>query len=223
MSGRPALGAVVLAAHGSRDPAAGKALAALARQVRERLAGRQVRLAYVDVGHPTLAEALPAATAPVSVVPLLLSAGYHLGVDVGPLAAAAGARVTAALGPDPLLDRALLDGLAAAGAPADTPVLLVATGSGEPAGRDGCARQAASLTSAGGRQVVAAYLTCAPYAADELARLRAGGRRVAVAPYLLAPGRFAAEVAELGGDWTAPVLAGHEAVVETVLRRLGCG
>ena len=91
--------AVVLVAHGSRDPRAAAATEALARALRRAHPEWLVRAAYLDHAGPrpldVLAD-LPARRAVL--VPLLLTAAYHGRVDIpAVLAAAAGFPVTVTL------------------------------------------------------------------------------------------------------------------------------
>jgi len=121
---RPALLAV---AHGSRNPAAQQAVGALVERVRRLAPALDVRMAFVQHAEPSLATELAAAGSDVVVVPLLLSTGYHLAVDISGAAAAAGARLAAPLGPHRGLAAALADHLSAAGVPDGAPVVLAAT------------------------------------------------------------------------------------------------
>ena len=118
----PRAPALVLCAHGTRDPLGRETVRAVLGAVAERLPGVEVLEAYVDVHGPEVAEvvaALPRAeggTVAGVVVPLLLAAGYHVHVDIA--AAVAGrpdVRATGALGPDDLLVDVLVERLAAAG------------------------------------------------------------------------------------------------------------
>ena len=188
-------------AHGSRDPRAQQAVEALLDAVRARQPGLSVRAAYLDHARPSVAEAL-AETPDAVVVPLLLSRGYHLGVDLG--------SVAPSLGPDPLLTTALQDRLAQAGAPPDVPVVLAAAGTSDLAGRADVEAQAGLLAAARRTEVTVAYLTDAP------PRLSV---RTAVAAYLLWPGHFADRLAEWGARWVSAPLADHPAVAELVLAR----
>src|SRR6266700_6684764 len=102
---RPVLLAV---AHGSRDPAAQACTAALASHVRRMATGAKVRTAFVQHANPSLGSALAGVAAEadaglVTIVPLLLSSGYHLSTDIAGTAAAAGVAVAGPLGPDPRL------------------------------------------------------------------------------------------------------------------------
>ncbi|MGH8688764.1 MAG: sirohydrochlorin chelatase [Burkholderiales bacterium] len=85
--------ALVLFAHGSRDPQWSRPFEAL----REALAGRfDVELAYLELMAPGLEEAVARLAARgakrVRVVPVFLGQGAHLARDLPALAAAAGAR-----------------------------------------------------------------------------------------------------------------------------------
>src|SRR5439155_17113235 len=63
------------------------------------------------------------------VVPLLLSGGYHVHVDIGRATSGEHAVSAGALGPDPRLARVLLDRLGEAGAGAGDAVVIAAAGS----------------------------------------------------------------------------------------------
>src|SRR5262249_25789678 len=158
----------------------------LAEAVRERRRNLHVELCYLDVLGPTLRETLTAIGGSVVVVPALLSAGYHVKVDIPRIAAdfpAAG--VARHLGPHPLLPAPVVARLTEAGGSrpfADSAVLLAA-GSSDEGARDDLTAAAADLGRALGCPVDAVTLT------DEAsAALRPG---VEVATYLLAEGFFA--------------------------------
>ena len=114
---------LVAVAHGSRDPAAQRSIDDLLDVVRARRPELDVRAAYVQNAAPDLPSALAAAGSSAArgavVVPLLLSRGYHVAVDIARAAAAADAVVAPPLGPDGLLTRVLADRLAEAGVPVD--------------------------------------------------------------------------------------------------------
>src|SRR5207244_1510211 len=75
-------------------------------------------------------------TGPVVVVPVLLSAGYHV-VDDIPSTASDRARVARHLGPDPVLTRVLVERLTdAGGTSADTVALVASPSSRASAARD---------------------------------------------------------------------------------------
>ena len=98
--------ALVLCSHGTADPAGRTAVSALVAAVRARVGGEVVET-WVDVQRPQVGEvvgrALSQGFSPVTVVPLLLSSGFHVHVDVAAATRAPGVRAAPALGPDPRL------------------------------------------------------------------------------------------------------------------------
>jgi sirohydrochlorin ferrochelatase len=117
--------AVVLVDHGSREAEANAVLEAVAECVRERLPGRLVRVAHLELAPPALAEAIDACVREgareVVVQPFFLAPGRHGGGDIPRLAREAAARhpgvtvrVTAPLGAHPGVVEAVLGRLAEA-------------------------------------------------------------------------------------------------------------
>jgi sirohydrochlorin ferrochelatase len=213
-------------AHGSRNPAAKECVLSLTGRVARLAGGAEVRASFVQHEEPSLATALAGAAAQagadrVVVVPLLLSAGYHLGHDIAGAARAAGLPVARPAGPDPLLVRALADRLAEAEVPEGVPVVLAAAGSRDPRALAGARRQAAMLGAHRGAPVVAAFASAARPAVDEAVMVLAGlaGRPVAVAAYLLAPGLFHDRLWLSRGAWVSAPLGDHPAVAEVILGR----
>ena len=208
-------------AHGSRHPAAQQTIAALARQVRRLAPVLDVRIAFVQHAEPALPGELAAAGPNTIVVPLLLSAGYHLTTDIAGAAAAAGAQVTGPLGPDTLLVTALAGRLAEAGVPDRTPVVLAAAGSADPAAAEDAQRQASLLAERLDVPVTAAFASAArPRVADAVDSLRARtGRPVAVASYLLAPGHFHDQLQCAAARWVTAPLGAHPAMAGLVIDR----
>ncbi|MFF0739619.1 sirohydrochlorin chelatase [Streptomyces sp. NPDC004111] len=194
-------------AHGTRDPAGTATTEALVDLVREFRPGLTVRLAYVDVARPSLAEVLAGLCGEVVLVPLLLGTGFHIKVDIPAALADAPqvrARVAGALGPDPLLAHALADRLAQCRAPASGPVVLASAGSSDPRSQEDTATMAALLGAHLGRPTVPSYLCGgSPTPAEAVAALRAEGHReVTVSTYLMTPGHFARRAATAAS--TAP-------------------
>ena len=216
---RPVLLAV---AHGSRDPAAQQTVLSLAGRAGELAPGIEVLTAFVQNARPSLAEALTAAgRRQVIVVPLLLSAGYHLSTDIGEAAGRAGVPVSTPLGPDPGLVPALAGRLRAAGVPAGTPVVLAAAGSTDLRAAGDARNQAALLASHLQAPVLAAFASAArPTVGEAVADLAARtGGPVAVASYLLAPGVFAGRLRASGAAWVSAPLGDHPAVAGLILER----
>jgi sirohydrochlorin ferrochelatase len=224
-------GPILLAvAHGSRHPGATATIRALAGQV-ERLAPvLDIQVAFVQHAEPSLARALDAAGPDLVIVPLLLSAGYHLSTDIARAVTAIdtaitatgpGPRVAGPLGPDPLLVTALTRRLGEAGVPPGTPVVLAAAGSSDPQAAADVQDQANLLAAELGVAVVTAFGAAGrPAVSEAVASLRARtGSRVAVASYLLAPGYFQERLRESGADWVTAPLGAHPAIAALVIDR----
>lgn len=197
--------------HGTRSTAGQQAIAALVGAVARAHPEVEVRQAFVDVETPDVPTALAGlGDARVRLVPLLLSTGFHLRVDLTGAAAEHGAALAPTLGPDGVLVDLLAERVVAQAGelgPADV-VLLGAAGSSDPAAIAGCESMAAQLAERLGTPVTAAYLSAAEprvTAAVERARTR-GARRVVVAGYLLAPGYFSGQLAGCGADVVTPPL-----------------
>ncbi|MGW6915701.1 sirohydrochlorin chelatase [Kitasatospora sp. NPDC054939] len=217
---RPAL---VLVAHGSHDPAALATVRSLHARVAAARPELDVRLAHLGLNDPLLPDVLAGLGGPAVLVPLLLSRGYHVRVDL-PRALAAAPRVdgtiTRPLGPDPLLTELLARRLAEAGSGADA-VVLAAAGSRDPLAAADTGAQAALLAARLGRPVLPGYVAAGgPTVAEAVARLTADGhRRVAVAGYFTAPGDFARLAAAAGGEYTGAPLGDHPLLARLVLAR----
>jgi sirohydrochlorin ferrochelatase len=204
---------LVLVAHGTRVPAGQGQIRDLARRVALRRSCVDVRLAYVDVQAPHVRDVAARLTGPAVVIPLLLTAGYHVRVDIAEAVAGVDAVVTPPLGAAGRLLGPLADRLDAAG-PADA-VVLAAAGSSDPRSRADVAAVADALPVSA---VVAYTATTAPRVPDVVRSLRAAGAdRVVVLAYLLADGRFYRSLARAGADVVTPPLATHPAVVDVVL------
>ena len=177
---------LVMAAHGTRSAAGLATTHALADLVRSLRPGLEVVVSFVDVAQPTFADVAAAVAGPMVVVPALLSAGYHVHVDIPRvLRGRPEVVVTPALGPDRVLSEILASRLAArSGSPAHG-VALVATGSSDPAARTDVVAAAQDLASVLGRSVEAIFMTGPDASLD-----RALGPDVEVASYLLADGAF---------------------------------
>ncbi|MFF4797011.1 sirohydrochlorin chelatase [Streptomyces sp. NPDC001351] len=229
---RPGPPALVVVAHGSRDPRALSTVRTLLDRVREQRPGIPVHLGHIELNDPLLPDTLATlGTREAVLVPLLLSRGYHIKRDIPEMAAASQvrARVAGALGPHPLLVETLHDRLVEAGwctSMADTTrrrsaVVLAAAGSRDPESKIDTNRTAQLLSERLGVPVVPAYATtAAPTVPDAIRALAANGRhRVAVASYFTAPGRFATESAE-AAPWIASAPLGtHPAMAKLVLHR----
>ncbi|RBY86669.1 sirohydrochlorin chelatase [Blastococcus sp. TBT05-19] len=207
---------LVACAHGTRNPTGRRLIAELALAARALRPGLVTTAAFVDVQPPTVVDVvaeLSGTGKPAVVVPLLLSGGYHVHVDIAQAVAAAPGTVAARpLGPDPRLAAVLRDRLVQAGADPDDPqtaVVLAAAGSSDPRSVRDVEDTAALLQQGWTGPVTTGYGSAAkPPVPDAVAAARAAGAdRVVVASYLLAPGHFHDKLAGAGADViTAPLL-----------------
>ncbi|MCW2602120.1 MAG: sirohydrochlorin chelatase [Pseudonocardiales bacterium] len=184
--------------------------------------------AWVEAREPQVSEALASVSGPAVVVPLLLSVGYHLRVDIPEAIGARPATVlTGALGPDPRAVAAMADRLRAARAghePAEH-TILVAAGSSDPDALDDLAAAVALLEAELGRPVLGAVMTAAePLLADVLGRTPGS---IEIANYLLADGYFAQKMVrqatEHGVRIIGAPLGPHPELVALALGRYGEG
>lgn len=226
MAFTPALLAI---SHGTGSLEGQAAVAALVAAVEQRLPDIAVRLGHVDVQQPDVAASLaglPPAQ-PVVIVPLLLSAGYHVHVDlVEQSAGRDGVAISPALGPDERLVDALIARLApVAPEPPDSIVLAVA-GSSDDRANDDCRETARMLGARLDREVRVGFLAAADPRLDVAVAEAAAEThgRVFVADYLLAPGYFHSLAVRMAGDAgvAAPLLGDDEppaSVVDLVVQR----
>jgi sirohydrochlorin ferrochelatase len=213
---------LVAASHGTSHPDGQRAVAALVRAVASSSPSSVVRESFVDVQQPDVPTTLNALEPgrDVVVVPLLLSAGYHVRVDLARDAAeTTDRRVTVAepLGPDPRLAALLAQRLREAGLRPDDVVVLGAAGSTDARAVDDCLVAAAELGELLGENVSVGFISAAaPRLADAVEDARRGGdrgRRVVIANYLLAPGYFDGLARAAGADLVAsPLLVAGEDV-----------
>ncbi|MGW1538693.1 sirohydrochlorin chelatase [Streptomyces sp. NPDC002309] len=228
-SGSPAL---VLVAHGSRDPRTLATVHALLDRIRELRPGLRLLLGHIELNEPLLPAALAALGDDAAIlVPLLLSRGHHIKRDIPEAAAAARARtrVAAPLGPHRLLVETLRARLAEAGRRApvtesdrrSAAVILAAAGSRDPDAATDTGRTAALLAARLGVPVLPAYASAAsPTVAEAIHALRSEGRRnIALASYFTAPGRFAQECADAAPGITAAPLGAHPLMARLILTR----
>jgi sirohydrochlorin ferrochelatase len=217
---------LVATAHGTRSATGLATVAGLVAEVRRVRPELDVRLAFVDVAEPFLTDAVAAVDGPLVVVPVLLSRGYHVRVDIPQaLADRSDATATAALGPDRAVSRALADRLVEARAPgvaAGEQVVLVATGSSDPDAAEDLAVAAADLAALLSTPVHPAVMSGPGVPFTEAISDHDPGA-VDVVPYLLAEGvfydRLRAEASALGVATVGHPIGAHPALVELILAR----
>jgi sirohydrochlorin ferrochelatase len=204
-------------AHGTRDRAGVAEVERLGELVRRARADVAVRLCWLELASPLLADLVAGTAGPVVVVPLLLSTGYHVKTDITEVVGGRpAAAVAAQLGPDPRITGVVLQRLREAGAVPAAGVVLFASGSSDPEAAENLAVVADQLAQQGECRVYPRFLT------DE--RWRDGlPPGVGVGNYLLAPGyfndRLRAFGSELGLDRVAEPIGAHPAVAEVVWDR----
>ncbi|MEU0249216.1 sirohydrochlorin chelatase [Streptomyces sp. NPDC006235] len=225
---RPAPPALVVVAHGSRDPRALSTVRALLDRVRALRPDVPVHLGHIELNAPLLPDTLAALGDTEAVlVPLLLSRGYHVKQDIPEMAAASRARthLAAPLGPHPLLVDALQSRLEEAGwggtPRSSSAVVLAAAGSRDPDAKTDTGRTAHLLATRLGVPVLPAYASAATPTVESAVRtlLARGRRHIALASYFTAPGRFATECAQSAPWIAAAPLGTHPAMAHLLLHR----
>lgn len=226
---------LVAVSHGTADPAGQARIAALAEAV-DRRTSAEVRLGHVDVQSPRAGEVLAGLPegGPAVVVPLLLSAGYHVRVDLAQ-AAAGRSPVADTMGPDDrLVDLLALRAREAGFLRGHHRLVLGAAGSTDAGAVADCRTVAGHLARRLGTPVSDAYLSAAhPRVGAAVAALAGStvpstvpstGRPVIVVSYLLAPGHFqsllATEAARAGAVATTEPLLGASGPVPAELADL---
>ncbi|MGN6239654.1 MAG: sirohydrochlorin chelatase [Cellulosimicrobium cellulans] len=254
--GRPGAAPVLVGcSHGTSDLTGRDVIRALLEDVRAARPDLDVREAFVDVQQPEVADVVTSVVSPTAavgdphgsaagvadgsaadgaqpgdavVVPLLLSAGFHVSVDVAAAVEDRGpgsgrAAAGSPLGPDPRLADLLAERLAEAGVRPGDVVVLAAAGSSRPGAARDVEELAARLRERVPHPVTVGYGAMAqPSVPDAVATARADlapGGRVVVAAYLLAPGFFYDRVLEAGGDVVTAPLAPDPRLTAIVLDR----
>lgn len=224
--------ALVAVSHGTSSRDGQRAVASLVAAVAQARPELQVRGGFVDVQQPDVAATLGAIDdgRAAVVIPLLLSAGYHVHVDlVRELGSRAdrGTALTGALGPDDRLVAILHGRLRDSGLRPTDRVVLACAGSSDPRAVADCHEMGARLSARLGRPVRVGFISAAsPRLDDAVATERAAtpAARVVVSTYLLAPGYFADLAHATTADVTTPplLLPGRPApsgLVDIVLER----
>ncbi|MFD3517523.1 sirohydrochlorin chelatase [Streptomyces sp. NPDC058657] len=230
--------ALLLIAHGSRDPRHAATVRALAARVRVARPGTRVEVSFLDFDTESVPAVLDRLVAQgvreVVALPLLLTRAFHAKADIPAVLREVSVRHprlrvvrAGVLGPSGLLLSAVERRLYEAGLrPADksaTGVVLASAGSTDPEAIAVIAEIARELRHTGWCAVRPAFASAAlPRTEDVVRELRASGvRRVAVAPYVLAPGRLPDRIARgaVAADVLADVLGDCEELAELVALR----
>lgn len=228
MAGMPTAPTLLAISHGTASPEGQRAVAALMDAVARRVPHVPVQLGHVDVQQPDVTASLAAIPSgqPVIIVPLLLSAGYHVHVDlVEQTATDDRVTIVPALGPDHRLVDVLVDRLLPLEPHAQDAVVLAVAGSSDERANEDCRQMARLLSDRVERHVTVGFLAAAePRLPDAIAAASVGVSRVVVSTYLLAPGYFQERARSLAGGAavTAPLLdpaGAPDRLVELVLAR----
>ncbi len=188
--------ALVAVSHGTSSPAGQAAVVALfeavARETPVRVVGCHVDVQQPDV--PAALSSLPAAQEAV-IVPLLLSGGFHVHVDLVNEASEADREVeiARALGPDDRLVQLLARRLHEAGLRPGDAVVLGCAGSTDARAVEDCVEMARRLGAVLGREVGVGFISAASPPLGEAvsdARMSHPSSRIVISNYLLAPGYF---------------------------------
>ena len=180
--------ALLAISHGTASAQGQASIQALVDAVARRLPEVTVRLGHVDVQQPDVAASLAELSdGPVVIVPLLLSAGYHVRIDLREQSAHRDdVTITPALGPDPRLADVLVERLREI-EPDPEHVVLAVAGSSDDRANDDCRVVARMLGEKIGRGVHVGFLAAAEPRLGAAVDAHPG---TVVANYLLAPGYF---------------------------------
>ncbi len=216
--------ALVATSHGTHVPEARRAISALVEAVRTSAPWLDVHEAFVDVEEPRVGATVARLDGPTVVVPLLLSPGFHVNVDIAAAVERPSTVAAHTLGPDPRLTEILLQRLAAGGATKDDVVVLAGSGSTAPGALRSVEAAARQLGAVWGSPIPVGHVGGSGNPIDEVVcDVARSGRRVVVASYVMAPGYFFDRLTQCGADVvTRPLLDGQEvdtAMVELVLDR----
>ncbi|MEO7261858.1 MAG: CbiX/SirB N-terminal domain-containing protein [Jatrophihabitantaceae bacterium] len=208
--------ALIAVAHGTRDRAGVREIQRLVGLVGQARPDVEVRLCWLELAEPLLRDVLPATAGPVVAVPLLLSTGYHVKVDITTVVGdRPDTAIAGQLGPDPRITGVLLERMRDAGAAAGPDVALFGSGSSDPEAAENLAAVAAQLQQQAGCRVHPRFLTDKRWQDG----LPAG---VQVANYLLAPGYFNDQLQAIAGELGVPgaqPIGAHPAVAQVILDR----
>lgn len=215
---------LVTVAHGTRVTA-GNAIAADLTEQASALLGVPATTSYVELCAPIVNDVLGASAEPTVVVPLLLSTGFHVKVDL-PAAvhgACGPAALTRPLGPDPVLAAVQRRRLLEAGAKPGGPVVMVAAGSNDPDAVPDLALAQRHLAAAWGGPVLVATVSGAGRSVDDAVAEASLYGDVAVSTYLLSPGLFSRKAGALATDagarWVSDVLGADPEIAALVADR----
>ncbi|MET9214368.1 MULTISPECIES: sirohydrochlorin chelatase [unclassified Nocardia] len=226
--------ALILVAHGSRDPRSAANAAAVRDLVAAQRPDLTVRLAFLDLNAPSVDQVVDAVAAEgctrAIVVPMLLGSAFHARVDLPGLLDAARRRhpllqldQADVLGPDPRLITALCDRIAEAvptGA-GRIGIAVAAVGSSRAGANERTAEVAVEVARRTGLRAEICFATSEPTVREAAERLRArGAERLVVAPWFLAPGLLTDRLRTAAPEFVhVPALGTHPLLAAVVWDR----
>ncbi|NJC23313.1 sirohydrochlorin ferrochelatase [Arthrobacter pigmenti] len=194
---------LVACSHGTSSTEGQAAVNRMRDEMRLLRPGLDIREAYVDVQQPDLPDVVAALPdGPAVIVPLLLSVGYHVKVDIAEaVAGRPGTVASAPLGPDPRLAKLLQQRLEEAGVEAGAAVVLAAAGSSDPSAAEDVSKLLEQLAELRTGRILAGYGASArPSVPEAVQELHDDGAAPAIASYLLAPGYFHDQLSKAGAS-----------------------
>ena len=213
---------LIACSHGTSSPEGQAAVNRLREEMRALRPELDIREAYVDVQQPDLPEVVAALPdGPAVIVPLLLSVGYHVKVDIAEAVESRPSTFAAApLGPDPRLAALLHQRLEESGVKPEDAVVLAAAGSSDACAAVDVEELAGQLAgSRPGRIVVGYGASASPSVPEAVTRAGLDGAAPAIASYLLAPGYFHDQLGKAGGSVVSAPLLPSTAVAKIALAR----
>ena len=214
--------ALIGCSHGTADPAGRATIRALLELTADRLPGVDVVEAFVDVQEPALPDVVASlAPRPAVIVPLLLSTGFHVEIDVRRAARLRpGVAAAPPLGPDDRITAVLADRWRALGADPADPVVLAVAGSSRASTVPAVEAVRDRFAALTGTDPVLGYGSAVqPTVPDAVALARGGTAPVSVASYLLAPGFFQSRVLAAGAELVSAPLGVDARIVDVVVDR----
>lgn len=213
---------LIACSHGTSSAEGQAAVNRLRDEMRALRPELDIREAYVDVQQPDLPEVVAALPeGPAVIVPLLLSVGYHVKVDIAEaVQSRPGTYAAAPLGPDPRLAELLQQRLAEARVDPDDAVVLAAAGSSDACAGVDVEELAGQLAAVRPGPIVVGYGASArPSVPEAVAHAQEGAASPAIASYLLAPGYFHDQLAKAGASVVSAPLLPSRTVAEIALAR----
>lgn len=216
---------LLLVAHGTREPAGRQEINRIRKAVSSRLPQVAVHICYVDAIAPSVSQVLAGIPGPVVALPAFLASGYHVRADLPQQITAAGRAhdviIADPLGPADDIAEAMFQRLLAAGWRDGDHVLFSAAGSSDRQALSDVRVAARLLGRRCGQWLAPSYVSTARPLTRSVCQAGVGSL---IAPYLLAPGLFHHNLADLPARVAEPIGA-HPRVVDLIVRRYrrACG